>query len=157
PRHVGTGAAVALAGGRGGTAAAQPGQPRGTVGAASVGVAARGCALGGVGGGQQLGGTPARGRIEASPLATTHHQVKRVTTTTPPQGSRLFYVALVLVSLFLLGNMLLPFASALFLAAVLAGSLFGLQQSLSRRMGGRPALAAGVLTLLLVLAVAGPL
>ncbi len=80
-----------------------------------------------------------------------------MTTTTPPQGSRLFYVALVLVSLFLLGNMLLPFASALFLAAVLAGSLFGLQQSLSRRMGGRPALAAGVLTLLLVLAVAGPL
>jgi predicted PurR-regulated permease PerM len=79
------------------------------------------------------------------------------TTTPPPQGSRLFYITLVLVSLVLLGTMLLPFASALFLAAVLAGSFFGLHERLSRRLGGRPGLAAGVLTLLLVLAVAGPL
>ncbi len=82
-----------------------------------------------------------------------------MTTTTPPppQGSRLFYITLVLISLLLLGQMLLPFASALFLAAVLAGSLFGLHERLSRRMRGRSGLAAGVLTLLLVLSVAGPL
>ncbi len=82
-----------------------------------------------------------------------------MTTTSPPpqQGSRLFYIALVVFSLFLLGTMLLPFASALFLGAVLAGSLFGLHQRLARRLHGRPGLSAGVLTLVLVLAIAGPL
>jgi predicted PurR-regulated permease PerM len=75
----------------------------------------------------------------------------------PPQGSRLFYIAIVVASLFLLGQMLLPFASALFLAAVLAGSLLGLHDRLSGRLGNRPGLAAGLLTLLLVVAIAGPL
>jgi predicted PurR-regulated permease PerM len=83
---------------------------------------------------------------------------KDVTTPAPPprQSSRLFYIALVLFSLFLLGTMLLPFASALFLAAVLAGSLFGLHERLARRLRGRPGTAAGLLTLLLVVAIAGP-
>jgi predicted PurR-regulated permease PerM len=80
-----------------------------------------------------------------------------LTTTPPPQqGSRLFYIALVAFSLFLLGAMLLPFASALFLAAVLAGSLFGVHERLARRLRGRTGTAAGLLTLLLVLAIAGP-
>jgi predicted PurR-regulated permease PerM len=79
------------------------------------------------------------------------------TTEPPPQGSRLFYIALVLCALYLLGMMLLPFASALFLGAVLAGSLIGVQERLGKRFGGRTGLAAGLLTLLLVLAVAGPL
>jgi predicted PurR-regulated permease PerM len=79
------------------------------------------------------------------------------TTTPPPQGSRLFYITLVVVSLFLLGEMLLPFFSALFLAAVLAGSLFGIHQRLARRLRGRSGLAAGLLTLLLLVAIAGPL
>lgn len=80
-----------------------------------------------------------------------------MTTEPSPQGSRLFYITLVVVSLFLLGAMLLPFASALFLAAVLAGSLFGIHERLARRLKGRTGFAAGLLTLLLVLAVAGPL
>jgi predicted PurR-regulated permease PerM len=82
-----------------------------------------------------------------------------VTTTAPPpqQGSRLFYIALVVFSLFLLGAMLLPFANALFLAAVLAGSLFGVHERLTRRFRGRSGFAAGAMTLVLVLAIAGPL
>jgi predicted PurR-regulated permease PerM len=79
------------------------------------------------------------------------------TTAPPPQGSRLFYVAVVLLSLFLLGQMLLPYWSALFLAAVLAGSLLGIQDRLARRLRGRPGLAAGLLTFLLVIAIAGPI
>jgi predicted PurR-regulated permease PerM len=79
------------------------------------------------------------------------------TETPPPQGSRLFYVTLVVVSLFLLWEMLWPFASALFLASVLAGSLFGVHERLTRRLRGRTGFAAGLLTLLLLLAIAGPL
>lgn len=75
----------------------------------------------------------------------------------PPQGSRLFYIALVVVSLWLLGMMLLPFGSALFLAAVLAGSFFGVHERLTRRFRGRTGFAAGLLTLLMVVAIAGPL
>jgi len=77
-------------------------------------------------------------------------------TTPPPQGSRLFNIGLVLASLVLLGMMIMPFASALFLAAVLAASLIGIHDRLSRRLRGRPAVAAALLTLLLVLAIVGP-
>jgi predicted PurR-regulated permease PerM len=79
------------------------------------------------------------------------------TTTPPPQGSRLLYITLVVTSVGLLGLMLMPFASALFLAAVLAGSLLGLHDRLARRLGGRPGLSAVVLTFLLVISIAGPL
>jgi predicted PurR-regulated permease PerM len=81
----------------------------------------------------------------------------RGVTNPSPQGSRLFNIGLVLVSLVLLGMMLMPFASALFLAAVLAGSLLGIHDRLARRLRGRPGIAAGLLTLLLVLAIVGPL
>lgn len=66
-------------------------------------------------------------------------------------------MAVVAVALFLLGQMLLPYWSAFFLAAVLAGSLLGIHDRLARRLRGRPTLAAGLLTFLLVIAIAGPL
>jgi len=79
------------------------------------------------------------------------------TSAPPPQGSRLFNIGLVLASLILLGMMLVPFGSALFLAAVLAGSLLGIHDRLAGRLRGRTGIAAGLLTFLLVMAIVGPL
>ena len=71
-------------------------------------------------------------------------------------GSQIFSWLLVALALVLLWAILQPFWSALFLAAVLAGVFSGLQQRLARRIGGRAALAAGFLTLLVLLAIVLP-
>jgi predicted PurR-regulated permease PerM len=72
-------------------------------------------------------------------------------------GTQIFDWLLILVGLVLLATILLPFWSALVFAAVLAGIFSGLQRRLTRRLGGRPALSAGLLTLLVLLAVLLPL
>ena len=70
-----------------------------------------------------------------------------------------FWTTLVLTALavFLLSRVILPFASALFVAAVLAGAVHPLYERLSARMGGRRTLAAGVATLTIILVVILPL
>lgn len=71
-------------------------------------------------------------------------------------GSQIFSWLLVALALVLLWAILAPFWSALLLAAVLAGVFSGLQARLVRRLGGRSALAAGLLTLLVLLAIVLP-
>lgn len=72
-------------------------------------------------------------------------------------SARALPTALILVALVLVAFVIRPFAPALFLAAVLGGALFPFCTRLSRRMGGRRSLAAGLLTLLVVLAFVLPL
>lgn len=64
---------------------------------------------------------------------------------------------LVALSLWLLGMLLSPFASAFFIAAVLAGAVHPWMEGLSRRFGGRRQLAAAALLAGLVLVVLVPL
>jgi predicted PurR-regulated permease PerM len=71
-------------------------------------------------------------------------------------GSQIFSWLLVVLALVLLWAILQPFWSALFLAAVLAGVFAGLQRGLARKLGGRASLAAGMLTLLVLLAIVLP-
>jgi predicted PurR-regulated permease PerM len=71
-------------------------------------------------------------------------------------GHQIFAWLLVGLALVLLGAILRPFFSSLFLAAVLAGMFSGPQQRLARRLGGRAGLAAGLLTLLVLLAIVIP-
>jgi len=71
-------------------------------------------------------------------------------------GSQIFWWLLVGLSLVLLWAILAPFWGALLLAAVLAGVFSGLQARLARVLGGRPGLAAGLLTLLVLLAIVLP-
>lgn len=75
----------------------------------------------------------------------------------PDRTARRFFLALMLVAIALLGAVILPIASALFIAAVLAGVLWPLQQRLSARLRGRRGLAAGILTFAVVVLVIGPL
>ena len=72
-------------------------------------------------------------------------------------GTQIFDWLLILIGLVLLATILLPFWSALVFAAVLAGVFSGLHRRLAARLGGRDALAAGLLTLLVLLAVLLPL
>ncbi len=67
------------------------------------------------------------------------------------QTSTRVFAALVILSVLLVGVIIYPFAEAIFLACVLAAVFSPLQERLSRRFRGRRALAAGVLTTLVIL------
>src|SRR5262249_52372846 len=71
-------------------------------------------------------------------------------------GHQIFSWLLVGLALALLWAILRPFWSSLFLAAVLAGVLSGLQRRLARTLGRRTKLAAGLLTLGVLLAIVLP-
>ena len=71
-------------------------------------------------------------------------------------GYQIFSWLLVGLALALLWAVIRPFWSALFLAAVLAGVFSGLQRRLARKLGGRASLAAGLLTVLVLLAIVLP-
>src|SRR4051812_35467599 len=59
--------------------------------------------------------------------------------------ARRVFIGLVLVSVALLALVVSPFATALFLAAVLAGALYPLQLRLTRLVRGRAGLSSGLL------------
>lgn len=75
----------------------------------------------------------------------------------PPSNPRALPGALLILSVVLVGVVILPFAPALFLAAVLGGALFPVCTRLARRLGGRRKLAASILTLAVVVAFVLPL
>ncbi len=66
----------------------------------------------------------------------------------PPMASdtvaRRVFAGLILLSIFLLAVIVQPFAKAFFLAAVLAGALYGLHKKLTHAFRGRANLSAGV-------------
>jgi len=66
-------------------------------------------------------------------------------------------VILAVLAVVLLVDVALPFATPLFIAAVLAGALAPLQARLAALLGGRPQVAAALLTLGVLVAVVGPL
>src|SRR6266567_432553 len=71
--------------------------------------------------------------------------------------ARAALIVLVVLSLALLGLLISPFASAFFIAAVLAGAVHPWMEALARRFGGRRQLAGTALLLALVLVVLVPL
>lgn len=75
------------------------------------------------------------------------------------KGAQHIFLGLLALSIGLLALIVSPFAKALFLAAVLAGAIYGLQRRLTHRLRGRSALAAALLcvgvVLILVLPLAG--
>jgi predicted PurR-regulated permease PerM len=73
-----------------------------------------------------------------------------------PQTARLVLAFLAALALLLTVLMVRPFATALFVAAVFAAALHPFSERLARLLRGRRSLAAGLVTLLLVLAVVGP-
>lgn len=73
------------------------------------------------------------------------------------QAARRFLFVLLVASLLLVGYVAWPLATALLLAAVLAVVLAPLQARLKRWLGGRGAVAAGVLVLAVLFLVVGPL
>jgi predicted PurR-regulated permease PerM len=73
------------------------------------------------------------------------------------QQRRRFLVGLLLLSALLLASLIRPLASAFLLAAVLAGVLWPVQSKLTRGLGGRKQLGAGLLVLATVLALVGPI
>lgn len=68
-----------------------------------------------------------------------------------------FFLGLLIASAVLLGIVMLPVASELFLGAVLAGALWPIQQWLTGRVSGRRGIAAGLLTLAMVVLLVGPI
>src|SRR5881396_206600 len=70
--------------------------------------------------------------------------------------ARVALVVLAALSIVLVAVLIRPFAGALFLAGVLAGVLYPWSERLSRRLGGRRALAAGIVTLGVLLTVVIP-
>jgi predicted PurR-regulated permease PerM len=70
--------------------------------------------------------------------------------------ARTVLVGLTLISLGLLAAIVYPFASALFFAAVLAGSFSGWVDRLSVRLGGRRPLAAALMTVVVALLIVLP-
>src|SRR6266545_4429728 len=68
-----------------------------------------------------------------------------------------FFLVLIYVTLAVLALVLAPVASELLIAAVFAAVLWPLQVWLSRKLGGRDSLAAGVMTLAVLLLLLGPL
>ena len=75
----------------------------------------------------------------------------------PRTTRRAFYVILVVLSIALLGAILWPMAGAFFVASVLAGAFYPWQRRLARRLGGRTRMAAGIVTLGVLVAVVVPL
>jgi len=75
----------------------------------------------------------------------------------PEATRRRFFVFLLLVATLLMAVLIRPLVAALLLAAVLAGVLWPVQRSLSRLLGGRRQLSAGLLVAGTVLVVVGPL
>ncbi|HET9449386.1 MAG TPA: AI-2E family transporter [Aggregicoccus sp.] len=66
-------------------------------------------------------------------------------------------VVLMVIAIVLLALIIKPFASAFFLAAVLAGALFPLEKWLTRKLRGRKNLSAALLTIGIVLILVGPI
>lgn len=75
----------------------------------------------------------------------------------PASTARRFLFILLLGSMVLLAMILQPVAIALFLAAVLAGTLAPVQVRLARRLGGRRGLSALLLVLAVLIVLVGPL
>lgn len=71
--------------------------------------------------------------------------------------ARRFFILVLLATTVLLAMVIRPLASALFMAAVLAGVLEPLQRRLARLVGGRQHLGSGLLVLAVVLVLVGPL
>src|SRR3712207_1133202 len=72
-------------------------------------------------------------------------------------AARRFLFALLIASLLLVGYVAWPLATALLLAGVLAVVLAPLQRRLRRWVGGRDAVAAGILVVAVLFLVVGPL
>src|SRR6185436_20965508 len=72
-------------------------------------------------------------------------------------AARRFLFALLIGGLLLVAAVAWPLAGALLVACVLAAVLFPLQKRLTAMLGDRPRLAAGVLVVLVLLLVVGPL
>lgn len=68
-----------------------------------------------------------------------------------------FFIALMILATALLALVIRPIVKELLLATVLAGVLWPIQQSLSRHLGDRRGLAAGLLTFAVILLLLGPL
>ena len=66
-------------------------------------------------------------------------------------------VLLAVLAVALLVDIALPFATSLFVASVLAGALYPWTERLGEALGGRRKLAAGLVTLAMVVSVVGPL
>ncbi|GHG70276.1 AI-2E family transporter [Comamonas sp. JC664] len=73
------------------------------------------------------------------------------------QTARRVFTGLIILSIILLALVVRPFAKAFFLAAVLAGTFYGIYSSLSRKLRGRSSLAAGLIVSGVVLALLVPL
>jgi predicted PurR-regulated permease PerM len=73
------------------------------------------------------------------------------------QTARRFFFFLFLIASLLLGAVIYPLASALFMAAVFAGVLWPLHARLARKLRGARGLAAGIMVVAVVLVVVGPL
>ena len=71
--------------------------------------------------------------------------------------ARRVFVGLIVLSIFLLALVVQPFAKAFFLAAVLAGALYGLHKKLTKGLRGRANLSAGLLCFGVVVALLLPL
>jgi predicted PurR-regulated permease PerM len=67
-----------------------------------------------------------------------------------------FFLALMIAATLLLGLVIMPVAKELFLAAVFAGVLWPVQLRLSKRLRGKRALSAGVMTFLVIVLLLGP-
>ena len=70
--------------------------------------------------------------------------------------ARRFLLVLLLASLALVAWVALPIAEALFLAGVFAVAMWRLQRRLAKRLGGRPQVAAGIIVVVFLLLVVGP-
>ena len=68
-----------------------------------------------------------------------------------------FFLALMVTAIVLLGIVIHPVASELFLAGVLAGVLWPVQRWLTKRVRGRRTVAAGLLTAAVIVLLLGPL
>ncbi|MET0343346.1 MAG: AI-2E family transporter [Polyangiales bacterium] len=73
-----------------------------------------------------------------------------------PRNAQRVFIALIVLSIVLVGFVVRPFAEALFFAAVLAGTLYPLQRRLARLLRNRPSLSSGLLCTAVVLALVLP-
>ena len=71
--------------------------------------------------------------------------------------ARRVFTGLIILSIFLLGVVVWPFANGFFLAAVLAGALYGAHKRLTRLLRGRNNLSAGLLCFGVIIALLLPL